>query len=287
MIYMILDALHEFFPSEFARINWLIGIDATEEVLSSDFGEHLISRLKAEDTLACLVFEGGTPSNTKYPLVTARKGKANFIVQVEGRAAHAGNRHAQGANAIVQMAHTVQRIAGLTDYRKDLTYNVGTIHGGSVVNRVPHTATAEIEMRAFDPQVFSQGIDDMLALSTISDITSQDGFACKVTITLHDPTLPWPRNQKTDHLFDLWKDVGTSLGLQVIPEERGGLSDGNLLWDRYPTLDGLGPMGNNAHCSERTADGSKDQEYVLLPSFVPKAILNSLAIMEMIRISNL
>jgi glutamate carboxypeptidase len=70
--------------------------------------------------------------------------------------------------------------------------------------------------------------------------------------------------------------------MRVSQEQRGGLSDGNLLWERFPTLDGLGPAGNNAHCSERSPDGSKDQEYVLVGSFVPKALLNALAIMRLV-----
>ncbi len=59
-----------------------------------------------------------------------------------------------------------------------------------------------------------------------------------------------------------------------MPEERGGLSDSNLLWQAFPTLDGLGPVGANAHCSERSPDGSKEQEYMEAASFVPKAMLN-------------
>ena len=66
------------------------------------------------------------------------------------------------------------------------------------------------------------------------------------------------------------------------PEVRGGLSDGNFLWDMVPTLDGLGPWGDNDHCSERSADGSKLPEYVEVSSFVPKAALNTLAILEML-----
>ena len=61
-------------------------------------------------------------------------------------------------------------------------------------------------------------------------------------------------------------------------EERGGLSDGNHIWDAVPTLDGLGPWGDNDHCSERSADGSKLPEYVEISSFVPKATVNLLAV---------
>ncbi|HMQ56322.1 MAG TPA: hypothetical protein PKD98_29850, partial [Anaerolineae bacterium] len=81
----------------------------------------------------------------------------------------------------------------------------------------------------------------------------------------------------------VWQEAAESLGLRVEPERRGGLSDGNHIWRQIPTLDGLGPAGGNAHCSERSADGSKDQEYVLVSSFVPKALLNIVAILRLIK----
>ena len=71
--------------------------------------------------------------------------------------------------------------------------------------------------------------------------------------------------------------------MKVFPEERGGLSDGNLLWDGVPTLDGLGPWGDNDHCSERSPDGSKLPEFVQVSSFVPKALLNCVAITKLVR----
>ena len=72
------------------------------------------------------------------------------------------------------------------------------------------------------------------------------------------------------------------LAAPVNIEERGGLSDGNMLWDAVPTLDGLGPWGDNDHCSERSADGSKVPEYVEVSSFAPKALLNAVAILDLL-----
>ena len=48
-----------------------------------------------------------------------------------------------------------------------------------------------------------------------------------------------------------------------------------------PTLDGLGPWGDNDHCSERSADGTKLPEYVDVTSFMPKAALNALGILRL------
>ena len=64
--------------------------------------------------------------------------------------------------------------------------------------------------------------------------------------------------------------------------KRGGLSDANYLCGIGPTLDGLGPAGANAHCSEHATDGSKVPEYVEITSFVPKAMLNLTAIRRLV-----
>ena len=282
MIYMVLDAIRTLKPSLFEQVSWLVCIDACEEALSEDFSRHCIDRLP-EETLACLVFEGGSVEEGRVKLVTSRKGRATFRVQVTGKSAHAGNSHQNGANAIVQMAHTIQKIAALSDYGRDLTFNVGVIRGGSVVNRVPHYSEAEVEMRAFSSHVFNAGVTSMLALDGTSDLSSYDGgFPCSVSIELLDQMEPWPNNRETLSLFQLWRETGKLIGAKIEEQARGGLIDGNLLSTHYPTIDGLGPVGANAHCSERTADGSKVQEYVTISSFVPRALLNTLSILKII-----
>ncbi len=282
MIYMLLEALRHFHPDLFQQVRWLVCLDASEETLSDDFGQLCIQRLPQSSTLACLVCESGTPNPSSWQLVVARKGRAEFRLTTQGRGAHAGNYHHLGANALVQMAHTILQIAAFTDYAQQITFNPGVLQGGSVVNRVPHTAELLVEMRAFDPQVYEAGIQKMLALNHTSQVSSSDGFACQVQVELIGRNVPWPSNPATQGLYDLWAEAAAELGGSLVPEQRGGLSDGNLLWKRYPTLDGLGPCGDNAHCSERSADGSKEPEYVLASSFVPKALLNLLALRKLV-----
>jgi glutamate carboxypeptidase len=159
---------------------------------------------------------------------------------------------------------------------------VGTVEGGVVINRVPHHAQARGEMRTFDPEVYDRAIADLLALADEPTITSADGFPCAITIAIQDKTAPWPQNPATESLFSIWEQAAGGLGYTLIREARGGLSDGNHTWDTLPTIDGLGPSGANGHCSERSEDGSKDQEYVSMPSFAPKAVLNYFAIKNLI-----
>ncbi len=281
MAFMVLDGIRKFYPQVFEQLNWLVCLDASEETLSDDFGALCKERIPS-DALACLIFEGGTPNQAGYPIVTSRKGRAEYLVSVEGRGAHAGNYHKQGANAIVQLADTIKQIASFTDYSQQITFNVGVVNGGSVVNRVPHHAEALVEMRAFSPEVFESGYQRMMTLNGSTSITSHDGFPCQVFVKALARTEPWPRNERTDKLYETWGQAARKLGMNVLPEERGGLSDGNLLWQCLPVLDGLGPSGSNAHCSERSADGSKDQEFALLPTFVPKALLNITGILGLI-----
>ena len=93
-------------------------------------------------------------------------------------------------------------------------------------------------------------------------------------------TLPWPINDATNKLLHIWQEAGAELGIRVKPEDRGGLSDGNHFWFAIPSIDGLGIAGGNAHSSERSPDGSKDQEFCLPASLIPKTLLKRSALTE-------
>lgn len=282
MMWLVLMALRAHAPKRFEEITWRLFWNSSEETLSHDFGDVCRARFGRE-TLAALVFESEGRLGQESLMVVARKGRATWRATVTGRGAHAGGKHRQGANAAVQLAHTIQRIAALTDYSRELTFNVGTIAGGTVLNRIPHEAVACGEFRAFTPEVYAQGKAALLALAGPGAVCSvADRYACEVKMEILTESRPWPRNAETDRLSALWQEAGAELGLAVNLQERGGLSDGNLIWDAVPTLDGLGPWGDNDHCSERSADGSKVPEYVEVSTFTRKAALNTMAILKLI-----
>ncbi len=282
MMWLVLSALRTLTPAVFEDVNWRLFWNSSEETSSPDFGEVCRKRFDA-GTLAALVFESEGRFDEERLLVVARKGRATWRVTVTGRGAHAGSKHRQGANAILQLAQTAERIAGLTDYARDLTFNVATISGGTVLNRVPHEAAAEGEFRAFAPEVYAHAKAALLGLAGPGAVRSAaDEYACQVNVEILSESRPWPRNPATDHLAAVWQQAGAEFGLRLNVEERGGLSDGNLLWDAVPTLDGLGPWGDNDHCSERSADGSKLPEFVEVTTFVPKAMLNTAAILKLL-----
>jgi glutamate carboxypeptidase len=282
MMWLVLHALQALAPNVFQEITWKLFWNASEECLSPDFEEVCRHRFE-KSTLAVLVFEAENREGKHRLMVAARKGRFTWKVIVSGRGAHAGGNLKHGANALVQLARTIQRIDALTDFSKALTFNVGKVCGGTVLNRVPHLAMAEGEFRAFSPAVCEQAKSELLALAGPGEVRSQiDGFSCEVAIEITSVSRPWPPNPDTDRLLNLWMECSALFGDSVKPEHRGGLSDGNSFWDSIPTLDGLGPWGDNDHCSERSADGSKLPEFVEISSFVPKAALNTAAILKLL-----
>lgn len=282
MMWLVLLALREFAPDTFAATRWELFLNSSEELLSPDFGELCRSRFTPR-TLAALVFEAEGKLAGGRRLVRCRKGRATWRLTASGRGSHAGVKHGHGANAIVQLAKTLERAAALTDYGQALTVNPGVIRGGGGLNRVPHEAVAEGELRAFDPAVYTAGKAALLALAGPGEVRSPvDGYACSVAAEILAESRPWPVNPGTDRLLATFRSAGAELGQVIDGEARGGLSDGNFLWEVLPTIDGLGPAGDNDHCSERSADGSKLPEYCEVSSFVPKAALNAVAILRLL-----
>jgi glutamate carboxypeptidase len=281
VMWLVLSALEKCAPLLFHELTWNLFWNSTEEEISPDFGAVCRARFN-EETLAALVFESEGRLGDEHLMVVARKGRGEWKLKVNGRGAHAGSMHQHGANAVVQLGRIVERIANLGDRANGLTFNVARVFGGSALNRVPHEAFAEGEFRAFTPDVYARGKAALLALVGKGDVTSPvDGFGCSIEIEVTGDSRPWPRNSDTDRIAAIWCETGRELGIRVSVEERGGLSDGNLIWDAVPTLDGLGPWGENAHCSERSADGSKVPEFVEFSGIIPKALHNTLAILRL------
>lgn len=267
VIWLVLRALAELEPELFAATEWLIAANASEEVMSDDFAARTRERCPAAK--AVFVFEGGRVDGRQFTLVTGRKGKADFRVRARGRAAHAGSQHHEGVNAITALAETALRLAALTDPTREVTLNIGRIEGGTVVNRVPHEAELLLETRAFSPAVMAETIAAIHAVAGPS--TAVPGAVLEVEPL--GETAAWPGGAETEALLALFAEAAAEQCATVVPERRGGLSDANYLYGLGPTLDGLGASGGCAHCSERSADGSKTPEYVETASFVPKAAL--------------
>lgn len=167
----------------------------------------------------------------------------------------------------------------------DVTVNVGTIQGGRGVNTVPASATAEVEMRALDPDVFAT------AAAAVEKACARHGPWVRCTRTLTVP--PWPPGDAKMKAFSrAYTATANGMGIAVVTSSRGGGSDGNWLWNTYPVLDGLGVSGLNAHRSPCGVAGgvdgaervqSEDVEHAVWSSLHTKAALLVSTIVTLVR----
>lgn len=275
-IWLLLHALREAQPERFEQTHWLVAANAAEEVIGADFGERAGERC-AGRARAVLVFEGGPRVNGQWHVVTSRKGRAEYRITATGRAAHAGSAHQEGINAVVALAAVLPKAAALTDYAAELTVNVASVQGGTVLNRVPHAAQAELEVRAYEPALLTR-VD-----AALQGLAGRTDAGAQLEVTCLGRTAAWPAAANSRTLFAAWAAAGEALDMPVIAVPRGGLSDANYLCSLGPTLDALGPVGGRAHCSERSADGSVVPEYLEPQSLVPKTVLNALALTHWLR----
>jgi glutamate carboxypeptidase len=264
-MWMILRALRELAPERFGKATWKLLFNATEEGGCADFPK-LARAEVTPNTRACLIYEPGAPEDDATAIAVQRKGSGRFRVEAFGREAHSGHAHAQGANAIRELARVVERLESLTDYQREITFNVGVIEGGTTVNTVPAHAWCQVDTRAWNTRDFAWARDQVLAQA---DQASVEG--CRVEVEERPGYPPWPANERSTKLGELIAECGRELGQAIRLRKRGGGSDGCHLWDLLPTVDGLGPVGRDPHCPGREA--------VDRASFVPRAQL-SLKLLE-------
>jgi len=121
-----------------------------EETGSKTSKQRIFEEAKKADY--CLNFEEGR--DVPYGgIVVARKGTAGATITCYGRAAHAGNQHYLGINALVELSQKLVELSKLSDYKRGITVSPGVIDLGPFAksNRVPDFARAEVDFRYLDP----------------------------------------------------------------------------------------------------------------------------------------
>lgn len=213
--------------------------------------------IEAEARQAALVLTL-EPALANGALKTARKGTGDIEIHVKGLAAHAGVDHAQGRNAIEELAHHILAAQRLTDYERGTTVNVGVIGGGTRSNVVPDQAMAQIDFRVTVMDEFRRLEQWVKHLTPVVA-----GTSLHTTIDLNRP--PMPRDATMIRTFEKAKAIAQEIGLSLTEGSTGGGSDANFVAPLgIPVLDGLGPVGDGAH-SER--------EYVLASSIPERTAL--------------
>jgi glutamate carboxypeptidase len=237
-----------------AKVRFAIVSD--EEVGSPE--SQPILRRELAGAACALVLEAGRAADK---IITARKGTGSMKAVAAGKAAHAGNAHDKGANAIWALARFIERAQSLTDYARGITVNVGKVSGGQSKNTVPDEAECVLDFR-FVHLADGEATTEALRRAAAEAAASVPGTS--ITVTGGPARLPMERTEANVALYQEYAAHARAAGLGdgEAPLLGGGSDASTTSAIGIPSIDGLGPRGSGFH--------TKD-ELIEIASLVPKA----------------
>ncbi len=186
------------------------------------------------------------PARANGACVKQRKGVSRYKITFTGLAAHSGVNHQDGESAVLEMAHWITYLEGLTDYNIGLTLNCGVAKGGTKANTVAASAILEVDVRSVKKED-AIAVDRKIHDKVNNKVNSKIDVVVEGGIT-RPPMFPTEESEKLcDYIIDLGKNFG--LNIQFIAT--GGGSDVTFAADLgVISLDGLGPVGGKGHTYE-------------------------------------
>ncbi|GAA2936857.1 M20 family metallopeptidase [Streptomyces enissocaesilis] len=183
-------------------------------------------------------------------LVIARKGVADFLLTVTGRAAHSGIEPERGANAALTAAHLVVELQALNGRWDGVTVNVGVVRAGTRTNIVCPEAELRVEVRS----VTASGI--VRAWKAIEEAAARPAVpGTGVEVERLDLCPPMEDTVASHHVLAHARALAAELGIPLGAVATGGVGDANIIAGAgVPTLDGLGPVGGADHTPEEWLD---------------------------------
>ena len=208
----------------------------SDEESGSDDSKYLTAELAREYDY-CFVYEA---AGKKMELVTARKGVGTFFIDIEGKAAHAGNHYSDGVDANLELSYKLQELVKLTDLEKGTTLNVGKVDGGIGANTISPHAHMVFELRYTDAQERDRVLN---AVNTIVNTSYVKGTESKLSGGIQRDVM-----QESEASLSLLADIERISEEKILHEARGGVSDANIVSaNGVVTLDGFGPFGDGDH----------------------------------------
>lgn len=243
------------------RLGYELVINSDEEVGSPSSAT--LIRQAAQGKVAALTYEPALPDGT---LAGARAGSGNFSVIFTGKSAHAGRNPQEGRNAIVAAADLAVRLKRASGH--GFHCNPAKIDGGGPNNVVPDHAILRVNFR---PASHKDEDDAKAALyESAAAVGREHGVSVEIHGGFNRP--PKPMDERAGRLFDLVKQCGADLGLDIGWRDTGGVCDGNnIAACGVPVVDTMGARGGAIHSSE---------EFLIVQSLPERARLSALTILR-------
>lgn len=212
------------------------------------------------------------PGDPPDALTVWRKGGGDVVIQVHGRAAHAGMVPQEGRNAVVELVHQLSALQGKFPQSGDgTTVNLTTIKTGDRTNIIPDFAEATFDVRFRVPEEFDKVVAQIksdLVPTIVPDTTVE-------VVTKGSAYPPLIENAQVEALGKRAQRIYAELGKEAALSGNGGASESAVaLSVGTPALDGLGYVGAGFHT---------DHEWIDLSSVTPRLYLFTRLLMETCR----
>ena len=242
-------------------------INGDEEV-SSAGSRAMLTKLGQEHDV---VFsgEGSRVDSDRLSLTTA--GIAAVVLNVEGKASHAGSAPENGRNALYELAHQVLQTRDLSDPKIGLKMNWTVASAGTNRNVIPAIASATADVRVLrvaDYDGIEEKVKERIKNQLIPDTKVHMTFERR-----RPPLELTPANAAlAKHAQAIYSEIGRQLVIGDVAEGGGTDAAFAALRTKSPVIERFGLQGFGAH--------SNDAEYVYIDSIEPRLYLLTRMIMD-------
>lgn len=210
------------------------------------------------------------PALSDGTLAGARKGSGNFTLVARGLSTHAGREFFAGKNAIVAIADAINQLTDITDKDAGITLNIGKVEGGGPVNVVPDLCICRFNIRVQETE--QMPVIEKRMQEIVTSVEQNSGCELKLHGLFNRP--PKPMTDKQAAMFEILKECGQELEMDIQWKPTGGCCEGNNLAAAGLTnIDTLGVQGFGIHT---------DEEYLFVDSFSQRAALSVVLIQKLI-----
>ena len=245
---ILLYAVRFLLEAGYNRYRIKIILAGDEEVALGNFTASADYEKEAKGAVMGFNLETGCVDNS---VVIERKGVAQYLFEVDGVGAHAGNNPEDGRSAVEELAHKILDIQAETDWQEGTTVNCGVIAGGTVANAVPEHAWVKVDVR-FKTTAGMERIEKAFQKIAKKQYVESTTTCCKKLVVFP----PMERLESSEKLFERAEAIAEKYGF---PKAKaiavgGGSDSAHLTACGIPTLCALGVRGQFNHTEREWAE---------------------------------
>jgi glutamate carboxypeptidase len=250
---------------DFGLVTVLINAD---EKVSSAGSRATISKFGAEHD-AVFSCEPSSVNSDSLALTTA--GIGAVVLNVKGRASHAGQAPEQGRNALYELAHQILQTRDLSDPATGVKMNWTVASAGTNRNVIPAIASATADVRVLrvsDYDGIESKVRERIKNQLIPDTTVE------MTFERRRPPLEMKPAQQAlaKHAQAVYAEIGKNLIIGQVAEGGGTDAAFAALKSTAPVIERFGVAGFGSH--------SNNAEYIAIGSIEPRLYLLTRMVMD-------